>query len=179
MRKVTSMLCVIAMLMAVSCKHAPKEMSRDELFATIDSIEKPLMQDAQLQAVDSVQGRQLVDLYVRFADAFPEDSLTPAYLHRAAQVCNGMGQFDDMANYYDRVIDNYGDYQHLDECYYEKGIALDNAGRKDAARDAYQQFLDNYTDHFLTEDIRRAMSLLDMSDELLIEYIKNNAQQNQ
>ena len=44
MRKVTSMLCVIAMLMAVSCKHAPKEMSRDELFATIDSIEKPLMQ---------------------------------------------------------------------------------------------------------------------------------------
>lgn len=171
MRKISSLLCACAILLAVSCKQAPKELNRDELHAAIDSIESPLMQEAQFQAVDTTKGRQLVELYAKFADSFPNDTLAPLYLHRAAQVCNGMGLIDEMTNYYDRVIDNYGDYAHLDECYYEKGIALDNAGRKEAARDAYQQFLDNYPDHFLSEDISRALSLLDYSDALLIEHL--------
>ena len=69
------------------------------------------------------------------------------------------------------IIDNYPNYSQLVECYYEKGIALDNAGRKDEARIAYQEFLEEYPDHFLANDIRKALPLLDMSDELLIDYL--------
>lgn len=169
--KKNTLILILAVLAFMACNRNPKEPTRDELAHCIDSVEKPLMEAAQLDAVDTAKGNSLIALYVQFAEAFPTDTLAPEYLHRAAQVAGGMGLIDDMAAYYDRVIDNYTDYAKLDECYYEKGIALDNAGRKDEARKAYNEFLEEFPDHFLAEDIRRALPLLDMSDEMLNEFL--------
>ena len=169
-----SIITIIAATLALAACN-PKEPTLDELARDIDSIEKPLMQAAQMESLDTAQGNKLLNMYIQFADAFPTDSLAPTYLHRAAQVACGMDLIDDMTTYYDRVIDNYPDYARLDECYYEKGIALDNAGRKDEARKAYEVFLEEYPDHFLAEDIRKTLSLLDMTDEMLFKYLTEQA----
>ena len=129
------------------------------------------MNSAMLESIDTAKGNQLLSLYIQFADTYPTDTLAPVYLHRAAQIATGMGLIDDMGVCYDRVIDNYPNYSKLDECFYEKGLSLDNAGRKDAARIAYQEFLDEYPDHFLADDIRKAIPLLNMSDELLLDFL--------
>lgn len=171
MKRAIIIIAAVTLAITAGCKRNAKEPTRDELFIQIDTIESPLMKSAMLESIDTVKGNNLVSLYVKFADAFPKDSMAAPYLHRAAQVCNGMGKVDDMVKYYDRVIDNYPDYENLDECYYEKGIALDNAGRKDEARKAYEEFLEEYPDHFLADDIRKAIPLLEMSDELLFEYL--------
>lgn len=155
----------------VACNRSSKEPTREELFTQIDTIESPLMKAAMLESVDTAKGNKLIALYVKYADTYPDDSLAATYLHRAAKVCVGMYRIDDMVTYYDRVIDNYPEYEHLDECYYEKGLALDNAGRKNEARKAYEEFLEEYPDHFLADDIRNAIPLLDMSDELLYEFL--------
>ena len=162
------------LLLLSACHNGTETPSREALIASVDSIEQPLMQAANLAAVDTLKGRQLIDRYLRFANNYPDDSLAASYLQRAAQVANALDQIDEMVSYYDRVIDNYPQYNHLDECYYEKGIALDNAGRKEEAREAYKAFLEEYPNHFLTDDIRRALALLDMSDELLLEYLKQH-----
>ena len=171
MRKILLLIAVVAL--TVCCNRKPAEPTHDELVMQIDTIESPLMKSAMLESVDTVKGNKLVELYIKFADKYPSDSLAAPYLHRAAQVCNGMDRIDDMVSLYDRVIDNYPEYIHLDECYYEKGIALDNAGRKDEARIAYQEFLDEFPNHFLADDIRKAIPLLDMSDELLMEFLNS------
>ena len=163
---------IVTVMALAACHHEAKELSHDELLQCIDSIEAPMMQAAQMESIDTSQGNKLLGLYVQFADTYPSDTLAATYLHRAAQVAGGMGLIDDMTAYYDRVIDNYPDYEKLDECYYEKGIALDNAGRKEEARKAYQEFLESYPDHFLAEDIRKALPLLDMSDELLLKHLQ-------
>ena len=170
MKKSTITIALAALALA-ACNRGPQEPTRDELAQSIDSIEAPLMNAAQMGSVDTAEGNKIIGLYIQFADAFPTDSMAAPYLHRAAQVAGGMGHIDDMTAYYDRVINNYPDYANLDECYYEKGIALDNAGRKEEARKAYQEFLTEYPDHFLANDIQTSLSLLDMSDELLIEYL--------
>ncbi|MBO7490763.1 MAG: tetratricopeptide repeat protein [Bacteroidales bacterium] len=170
MKKSIIILAATALTIA-ACSRTPKEPTRDELAQSIDSIEQPLMQAAMFESIDTAKGNKLIALYTQFADAFPDDSMTAHYLHLAAQVANGMGLYDEMVTYYDRVIDNYPNYSHLDECFYEKGLALDNGGRKEEAREAYEEFLDEYPDHFLANDIRTAMSLLDMSDEMLSEHL--------
>lgn len=157
----------MALLAAAGCTGSHKEMSHDELISAIDSIQEPLIKSARVESIDTAQGNKLVNLYVKFADKYPDDTLSALYLHRAAQIATGMGQIDDMVAYYDRVMENYPDYKYLDECYYFKGIALDNAGRKEEARKAYQEFLEEYPDHFLVQDIKNAISLLDVSDEVL------------
>ena len=175
MKRTIITITAAVLLSVAGCNRTPAVPSHDELLKSIDSIEKPLMEAAQFENVDTLKGRQLVDLYVQFADAYPDDSLTASYLHKAASVCNGMGLIDEMVTYYDRVIDNYPDYELLDECYYSKGIALDNAGRKEEARKAYEDFLEVFHDHFLADDIRKALPLLDLSDEMLIKYLNSNS----
>lgn len=173
MKKIIFLFSITAI--AVACNNMAKEPSRDELSHTIDSIYSSLIASNQYENADTTQGNNIVSLFIKFADTYPTDSLTPFYLHRAAQVATGMGNIEEMIEYYNRVIDNYPDYIKLDECYYEKGIALDNAGRKDEARETYQQFLEMYPNHFLADDIRKALSLLDLSDELLIKFLNSNA----
>ena len=134
--KKSVLIIALAALTLAACNRGPKEPTRDELALSIDSIEQPLMDAAQFDAIDTAKGNSLIALYIQFADAFATDTMAPVYLQRAAQVAGGMGLIDDMVAYYDRVIDNYPDYAKLDECYYEKGIALDNAGRKEEARKA-------------------------------------------
>lgn len=166
--KKTTILACCGLLALAACHNSAQGPTRDQLAATIDSAEAPLIEATQLSNVDKTQGNQIISLYLQFANSFPDDTMSAYYLHRAAQVATSLDQIDSMASYYDRVIENYPDYAKLDECYYEKGIALDNAGRKDEARKAYKDFLDEYPDHFLAKDISTAMRLLDMSDEMLI-----------
>ena len=165
---------IVVCVLFAACHSGAETPTREQLSAEIDSIEQPIMQAANYAPIDTAKGRQLIERYLLFANTYADDSLAATYLQRAAQVANGLDHIDEMAAYYDRVIDNYPNYSHLDECYYEKGLALDNAGRKEEARQAYQAFLEEYPSHFVADDIRRALALLDMSDELLLEYLKQN-----
>ena len=160
-----------AALLIVACNNAPKELTQDQLRDSIETLDTLIMSASPLAPVDTAVGNSMLSMCIQFADTYPDDTMTAAYLHRAAHVAQSMDRIDDMVACYDRIIDNYPDYEKLDECYYEKGIALDNAGFKDQARKAYQDFLDEYPDHFLADDIRKAISLLDMSDELLLEFL--------
>lgn len=165
-----------AALLVVACNHTPKELTHDQLHDSIEVLETQLQKVSPIDPVDTALGNNMLALCLQFADRYPDDTLAAHYLHRAAYIALSMDLIDDMVACYDRIIDNYPDYEKLDECYYEKGIALDNAGRKDQARKAYQDFLDEYPDHFLADDIRKAIPLLDMSDELLLEFLNQNGE---
>lgn len=169
-----TILIIAATLLVAACHHTPKELTYDQLNDSIMALEGQLQSISPLDPIDSSLGNNMMSLCIKFADTYPDDSLSAHYLHRAAIIALSMDRIDDMVACYDRIIDNYPDYEQLDECYYEKGIALDNAGRKEQARKAYQDFLDEYPDHFLADDIRKAIPLLDMSDELLLEFLNQN-----
>ncbi|MBQ6956526.1 MAG: tetratricopeptide repeat protein [Bacteroidales bacterium] len=173
--KSTFLTIAAASLFAIACNHTPKELTYDQLRDSIETIDSRFLSAAPTDPVDTAMGNKMLSYCTQFADRFPDDTLAASYLHRAAHIALGMDLIDDMVAYYDRIIDNYPDYERLDECYYEKGIALDNAGRKDQARKAYQDFLDEYPDHFLADDIRKAIPLLDMSDELLLQFLNENS----
>lgn len=170
-------LAAVCILAFASCKSSNKTPSAEELAAQIDTLEQQSITDALTLRVDSAKGTQLLELYSLYATTYPDDSLAPVFLEQAAKLCTSMDNIDGMVQYYDIIIDNYPDYENIDECYYLKGIILDNNGRKEEARKAYEDFLEAFPDHFLAEDIRRALPLLDMSDELLIEYLNGNAKQ--
>ncbi len=169
--KKTILAIATVLLVFTACHRGNETPSREEMAKVIDSIEATTRTAVRMEAIDTAKGNRLMSLYIHYADAYPEDSISPIYLQKAAQIATGMFLIDDMVTLYDRIIDNYPNYSQLVECYYEKGIALDNAGRKDEARIAYQEFLEEYPDHFLANDIRKALPLLDMSDELLIDYL--------
>ncbi len=133
------MLTIAAALMS-ACHRTPKAPSRDELFHTIDSIQTPLMEQAYTSSIDTVEGRRIVDLYIQFADSFPSDTLAATYIARAAMVCNGMGLVDEMCRYFDRVIDQYPDYENMADVYYHLFLLYNRKGEP-AIADTYVEKL--------------------------------------
>ena len=135
---------IMAAMIASSCNNATKTPSHDDMLNAIDSIEASINVEFP-ETIDTAISNGLINKYVQFADAYPNDSLTPSFLLQAARWAYATNNVDDMVKYYDRIIDNYEGYEKLDECMYEKGLNLDNAGRKEEARKAYQEFIDDET----------------------------------
>ena len=171
MKRILVILTAVCFVLVAACDRKGKTPSREELLHQIDSVETVAKEASPLEPVNPDLGKAMVEMYVNFADTYPDDTLSASYLHKAAQICNNLDMIDEMVEYYDRVIDNYPNYDKMAECYYEKGINLDNAGRKAEAREAYQAFLEEYPDHFLADDISKAMKLLDLSDEQLLQFL--------
>lgn len=132
--------------------------SRDKLQAEIEQAEQPLM-TIQNEA-DTLAANQLLDKYVQFADHFPDDTLSPVYLFKGANLMIGVGNTDKAIDMFDRVIENYPDFGDLPLCYVFKGMALEQAQRSDEAAATYEAFLQQFPDHFLAKDINALLPMV-------------------
>ena len=124
--------------------------------------------------VDSVQSA-MTALYRKYYKAFPEDSLSPVYMQRAADMLIGRSQNMQAVALLDSIIDRYPDFEDLGGCWFLKGYAYEQAEDFDHAREAYGYFIENYPDHYLANDTRMALKYLGMSTEEMFDAIMNSA----
>ena len=87
---------------------------------------------------------EMVALYRQFAADFPDDSLAPAYMQRAAEICINIGQTDQAIDLLDSIIVMYPSFEDVAGCYFMKGYAYEVAEQIDQAREAYTYFVENY-----------------------------------
>jgi tetratricopeptide (TPR) repeat protein len=115
----------------------------------------------------------LLGVYKVFADSFPQDTMAPEYLFRAAGLSKALGQAAQGVTLYDRIIVNYPDWRKIASTYYMKAFTIDD-GLDDtaAARIAYQQVIDKFPDHPFARDARAMIGNLRYSDEELIARFK-------
>lgn len=147
--------------------------SREKLKAEIEQAEQPMM--SIQYDVDTIAANQLLDNYILFADRFPEDTLAPVYLFKAANLMIGIGCPEKSLDLFDRVISDYSNFSDLPLCYVFKGMALENTMRSDEATVVYQEFLQRFPDHFLAKDIKALLPLVEQgmnAEEQLTEITK-------
>ena len=104
-----------------------------------------------------------------------EDSLAPAFMARAADLCINLGMSDDAVNLLDSIITLYPGYEDIAGCYFLKGYAYESAERYDEAKEAYNYFVENYPDHYLAADTRVMINYIGMSPEDMFDAIMANA----
>ncbi|MBQ8703023.1 MAG: tetratricopeptide repeat protein [Bacteroidales bacterium] len=119
----------------------------------------------------------MLSLYRTFAADFPDDSLAPVYLQRAADVSISVGRQEQAVALLDSVIDLYPGFEDLGGCWFLKGYAYETAGQYDQAREAYTYFVENYPDHSLANDTRKTLPYLGMSPEEMLEAILRENEQ--
>ena len=163
-----SFLLIAAVLLLAACgPNREKE---------IQNIERHEM---ELSAIDINESdslvMEMVDLYRQFAANFPEDSLAPAYLMRAAEVCINIGQADQALEIIDNVIASYPGFEDIAGCYFMKGYAYETVEDYDSAREAYTYFVENYPDHYLASDTRKMLNYIGMTPEEMFEAVMNAA----
>jgi len=123
---------------------------------------------------DDQQLEELLSLYRTFAKDFPNDSLAPVYLTRAADMSISLGKSMEAVGLLDTIINIYPDYEDIGGCWFLKGYAYETAGDFNSAREAYMWFVEHYPDHALAADTRTTLPYLGMSPEEMLEAILGN-----
>ena len=166
MKKLT--LITFAALLMVACGP-----SREERISAIDDFEDSIFESAV--AADPQVADQLTQLYVDFADKYPKDSLAPQYLMKAADVQSNVLHTERAVELFDRIIQDYPDFDEVPMCYFLKGNALELNSQLDEAKAAYEEFLAKYPDHYMADQTRKMLPLIYMSNEEKLAYILEHA----
>ena len=147
--------------------------SRQDRIVQIEDFEDSLTESAIV--VDSAAAEQLTNLYVEFADKYPSDSLAPQYLMKAADMQSNVMNTERAVALFDRIIENYPDFDQLPICYFLKGNAYESNRQFEEAKAAYQVFVDKFPDHFMAEQTRKMIPLVGMSPEEMLDKILDDA----
>ena len=166
MKKLT--LITIAALLTVACGP-----SKEERINQIEDFEDSIFESAI--AADPETADQLTALYVAFADKYPNDSLSPQYLMKGADMQSNVLHTERALELFDRVINDYPDFEEVPMCFFLKGNALELNSQIDEAKAAYEEFIAKYPDHFMADDARRMLPIIGMSDEEKLAYILEHA----
>lgn len=160
------------LLLMAACGH---KVSRQELLDEIDTRELSL--DYYSYNADSIAAAQneMIGLYRKFYTSFPTDSMAAVYMVRSADLLVSLERTDEALGLLDSIISQHPEYGDIGGCWFLKGLAYENAGKYDQAREAYTYFVDNYPDHYLAETTRSAMQYLGMSSEEMFDAIMNAA----
>jgi outer membrane protein assembly factor BamD (BamD/ComL family) len=139
-----------------------------EMATRITTMEDSLFRS---MAFDQRNAQALLDVYKAYTKTFPQDSLAPEYLFRAAGLASkSMRDPQQGIKLYERVIAEYPAWKRLPDAYYLKAFTIDTElDQKGEAQRAYQEVIDLYPDHPFAADAKRMMEYLQYTDEELIQ----------
>ena len=153
-------LTAAALLVFAGCNNTQKKRDKAaDKIAAYENSHDPLGID---YVRNPASADTIIDLYVAFADSYPDDSLAPFCLQKAANVACLVGSFDKAIELSGRVIDGYRGFEAMDDCMLTQAKAYEFSEQPEEAKAAYQRFIAEYPNHPLTEDLKRTITLLDM-----------------
>lgn len=156
----------------VSCTQ-----SKETLLKNIKEKEK-IIKENKTEVFDKSTAESLRKDYSSFVKRFPEDTLSPYFLHRSAEIALGMNLAEESVKDLDTLIEKYPQYKFLAEAFFFKGFIQENHQKNiDAARQTYSRFLITFPDHPLYEQVKTTIDNLGKSpEEILQGFMDKNAQ---
>lgn len=162
-----TLLMLVLLATIVSCEPA-----RDKAASNIAAVEDELF-SADNGFVDKEKAIELVDMYVNFTDAYPEDTMAVEYLFKGAEFCLNLGEGQRAILLYDRVINEYPDFRKVPECLFLKGYVYENyLGNLASAKAIYTKFIQLYPDNEFADDAAVSIQNLGKSPEELIKQFE-------
>lgn len=170
---------LLALLLACTPKPSNVETaSQAQLISTLGQLEAEL-RSAGESTLDTNKINTFVEHAMSLATRFPQDSLAPMYLFRAAELRHATGKWEEAISLWGKVDNKFKSYQRSPEALFMQGFVAENElhDRKQAVQ-FYQVFIEKYPQHPLSKD---ASVLIDnlksgISDQELIEQFEQQQQ---
>lgn len=162
-------LLVFAAVLFVACGP-----NREKLIDEINTFEE-VINESPIAAANPATADSLTDLYVTFVDKFEKDSLAPVFLLKAGEVQSNVLHTEHAVEIFDRLIENYPDFEDLPMCYYLKANAYDMNSQYEEAKAAYEFFVQKYPNHFMARAAQVSLDHIGMSPEEMLADILAHA----
>lgn len=161
--------CALGLILSVACGNKNEIPGRDELADDIAAREQALASFAVASNIE--QADSMIALYQMFFNNYPDDSLAPIYMMRAAEIQINTGSFEEGISTLDSIMALYPGFEDLAVCQFLKGTAYEQNQQYDLAREAYTEFITNYPDHVLAADTRKMLPFIGLTPEEQLEAI--------
>ncbi|MCF8369805.1 MAG: tetratricopeptide repeat protein [Bacteroidales bacterium] len=150
---------------------------KNDLQSTIKTMEDSLFAD-ETKMIDQTKARELIKMYVQFADENPESPETPPTLFKAADMSMNLNMPRQAIQLFDRIMDNYPDFEKTPQCLFLKGYVFEN-DLKDlkTAKEIYEEFLVKFPDDEFADDAEISIKNLGKTPEQLIIEFEEKAKQ--
>lgn len=174
---------LLALAVFSSCFQTKEELdqeirdkNRKELADKITILEKEV---GAAEMMDVVKGNRLVEAYEAYANAFREDSITPYYLFKGADLSIGVKRYQDAVSFYERIYKYYQEFPKRSDALFMQAFVYDeHLKMKGKAADLYDLMIEKYPDHPLADDAASLKEKLTLSDEELIKLFEEKNKQN-
>jgi outer membrane protein assembly factor BamD (BamD/ComL family) len=134
----------------------------DKLLKQITQKEKDLFTTGN-PIPDKTKVKEMIDLYLKFADNYPKDSLAPNFLYKAANLSTNTKQNENAIALLDRIISVYPNFSKLPETYFLKAFIYENEIKNmPKAKAAYTEFLQKYPKNDLAHDAAISLENLNL-----------------
>ena len=148
----------------------PVKLKKEDFVKAIGEIQVKMLSS---EKIDTSIATKAIKVYADFAFKFPEDSIVPDYLFKAAEIASSIRSYHSAIVYYQTILDKYPDFKLVTESLYLQGYLYDNFINDEAkAKEIYEKVIAKYPKHKLAEDSKFAIENLGKSDMELIEQFK-------
>ena len=139
------------------------------LKSSIEALEEEIKRNPEM---DTALAKQLTDLYMKYSKDYPNDSLSPYYMSRAADIYKEVpGKRLKAVNVYNSLSRMYPDHPLSPRAVFMVGYVFDEHFQDDErASKTYRHFLEEYPEHPLAGDARNLLRLTQdsLSDEEMV-----------
>ena len=133
----------------------------------IEKLEKEAF--ATENAVNPEIASDLVSAYCDFADANPDDAMTPEYLFKAVDVSMNLNEPQRTISIIDRMLKDYPEYPRTQAALFVKAFIFETKyNNLDMAKKIYEQYLEMYPDGEFAGDCKASIENLGLSPEELV-----------
>lgn len=151
--------------------EAAAPVSNDQLKSEIAALEAKLLETGDAtKNMDTAA--ELVEKSQAFAEANPDAEETPEMLFKAADVANGMKNYGKAIQLWGAVWRKHPDHPRAPMALFLQGFTFDSKmDQGNMARKYYTEFLKQYPESELTEQVKQLLSVVNTSaDDLVKQY---------
>lgn len=157
-----TIIAAFALLLFFSCA---KKNDKEQYALNIAQMEQSVLLDSA--GIKPQEADSLVALYRGFAELYPEDSLSPAYLYRAADVLANRMECLKAIEVLDALIKQYPKDTYAEQAAFLKGIVYqETCLNKEKAAECFKAFIASYPDSPRVKDAEGLLQLSEAENEL-------------
>lgn len=158
-----------AFVVLFSCKSEKQKLSEQ-----IKANEEKLFNDST-KMLNPAVAKDEFEAYQKFASDYPNDTASPGFLFKAADLASGMRRPREAARLYRELISKYPDHSKIATSYFLLAFVYDNdIKQKDSAKIYYKEFLEKFPTHQFAPSAKASLDQIEMglSDEELVKIFE-------
>lgn len=171
----TAIALIISSVLLFSCvsNENKTEVKNTVSISDINKLEAELF-NANNATPDMVKARQLAELYIEYAELYPNDMNSPEFLFKASDISMNVHSPRLTISLFDKILTNYPDYINVPTIMFLKGFVYeDQLNDYVNAEKCYLEFLEKYPNSDFADDAVVSLNNLGKSPEELIKEFEN------